>query len=107
VHPATAEDGETILGDLWPEARAVADPGGGLYRGFGLAEGSLAQLAGPRAALAFFRALFRGNRVGKPRGDVRLLPGTLLVRDGSVVRRHDARHAGDHPDFRRFVRPAS
>jgi hypothetical protein len=103
VHPATAEDGEEVLGSLWPEARAIADPDRALHGAFGLVEGTIGQILGPRALLAGVRAVLKGNGVGKPRGSVRALPGAFLVRDGEVVRRHVASHAGDRPDWNRFV----
>ncbi len=75
-----------------------------LHGAFGLAEGSLGQILGPRVFLAGLRALIRGNGVGKPRGNVRSLPGYALVRDGRIVKHHVSRHAADRPDLRAFVR---
>jgi hypothetical protein len=96
----TPEEAARFFADLWPEARVICDPGRELYRGFGLGEGSLGQLIGPSVWGAGLRALLGGHVAGLPGREVRQLSGAVLVEDGRVVWRHEARHAGDLPDFR-------
>jgi hypothetical protein len=93
------EEGERFFTKFWPDAIAIADPDLVFYTAFGLGRGSLSRVIGPRALLAAGRALFRGNFVGKPVGDVKVMPGAFLVRDGAVAWSHDYAHSGERPDF--------
>ena len=78
---------------------AIADPEGQLYRGFGLGKGKLGQLLGPSVWARGMQAFLRGHFVGRPQGDVTLMPGFFLVEDRSICWEHRSRHAGDHPDL--------
>lgn len=98
-HLAGIEEGEEILDDYWPGARAVSDPEKQFYRAFGLHQGSFNQLLGPRVIYAAARSALKGNAPGKAQGDVRTMPGIFLVDDGEVVWQHDFRYSGDHPDM--------
>ena len=99
-HLAGVEEGEKVLDDYWPGARAVSDPEKQFYRAFGLHGGSFNQLLGPRVVLAAARSALKGNAPGKAQGDVRTMPGMFLVRDGQVLWQHDFRYSGDHPDMK-------
>ena len=99
VFQADVEAGRGFFAEHWPEARAVADPDHALYSAFGLRRGTLGQLLGPAVWKAGWRALRRGHGVGRPVGDVRLMPGLFLIARGAVVWSHDFDHAGDQPDW--------
>jgi hypothetical protein len=94
------EEGARFFERFWPEARAVSDPERFFYGAFDIGRGRLGQLLGPRVLAAGLRAAFKGNRVGRPVGDPRVMPGLLLVENDHVTWRHDFEHAGDHPDFK-------
>ena len=103
VHQGSVHEGDRFFDRYWPEARAIADPDLELYAAFGLGRGSLGEVIGPKAILAAGRALLRGNLVGKPVGDVKVMPGAFLLRDGAIVWNHDYAHSGDRPDFESLV----
>lgn len=103
VHQGTVGEGDRFFAKFWPDAIAIADPDLVLYGAFGLGRGTLGQVIGPRAILAAGRALLRGNLVGKPVGDVKVMPGAFLIRDGAVAWSHDYAHSGDRPDFASLV----
>ena len=82
----------------------LADPELRLYSAFGLGRGSFAQVAGPRAILATARAFLKGNLVGKPSGDVMVMPGAFLIAGDRVVWSHDYRYSGENPDWMEALR---
>jgi hypothetical protein len=91
--------GRAFLRRFWPEARAVADPDKGFYGAFGIGRGGLAQLFGPGVWSAARRARKKGISQGPRAGDVWMMPGVFLIRDGHIVWAHEYAHAGDQPDF--------
>ncbi len=105
-HQGSVEEGDAFFHKRWPEVPAIADPGLLLYSAFGLGRGSLGQVAGPRAILATARAFAKGNLVGKPSGDVMVMPGAFLIAEGSVLWNHDYRHSGENPDWMTAARSA-
>lgn len=100
----TPDNGKEFFDQFWPSARAVADLPRHFYDAFGLKQGSVGQMFSPRVWLCGLRAVSKGNLqpLAKPIGDPWLMPGCFLVRDGSILWRHDFLHAGDHPDFTRI-----
>ena len=102
VHPGTAEQGVPFFERLDPEARTVADPQGAIARDFGLRRGGLRELFGPSVWACGLRATRKGHGIGRPTGDVRMMPGMFLVHEGRILWEHRPRHAGDHPDFARL-----
>ena len=90
VHRASVEDADEFFRRRAPEARAIADPDGELFRAFDLERGSLWQLFGPAVWIQGLRARFKGHGVGRPKGDPMQMPGEIL-------HEHRARSAGDHP----------
>lgn len=99
VSQASAEELGAIFADLWPEARAVADPDATLHRQFGIRRAGLAQSLTPGILACGVRAALKGNMQGRTQGDPRLMPGLFALADGRVVWHHDFRHHGDNPDF--------
>lgn len=99
VHQGSVEEGDGFFASRWPEVAAIADPDFELYSAFGLGAGSIGEVIGPRAIVASVRALVRGNFVGKPVGDVKVMPGAFLLAGDEILWRHDYRHSGERPDW--------
>lgn len=97
VHQGEVAEGDAFFGRLWPEAAAISDPGGVLYRAFGVERGNLGQMFGPSSFACALRAAAKGNGVGRKVGDAWTLPAVVLIaEDGVVLWEHHGRHAGDH-----------
>ncbi len=92
VHLGPPEKAEPFFSARWPEARAVSDEKEDLYEAFGLEQGSVGQLLGPRVFLAGVRAARFG--VGMPVGNPLRMSGWFLIDDGAVVWSHVHEHAG-------------
>ncbi|CAN5680950.1 hypothetical protein BH23CHL5_BH23CHL5_07920 [soil metagenome] len=74
----------------------LSDADRSAYRAYGLPEGSIGQLAGPKVVAASLRAVANGAGVGKAVGNRRQLPGTYIVDNAGVIRfAKPAAHAGD------------
>lgn len=92
--------------DFGIEAPLLVDPSRRTYRALGLGRpGLLSLFVSGAAAKALLRALRAGFMQGPVRGDALQLGGALVVaRDGRILFRHAAEHAGDHPDVAGLVR---
>jgi peroxiredoxin len=65
------------------------------YRAYGLARGTLRQIAGPSVWLPALKALARGG-AGKPVGDIRQMPGSFVIdREGIIRHAHYPTHQAD------------
>lgn len=93
------EDTEAFLSTRWPQAQAIADPHQVLRTAFGIRRGGAKEFLAPGVWLAGMRAVFKGNGVGKPAGDVLSMPGMALVADGQLLWEQVFQHAGSKPDF--------
>ena len=100
------EEGEEFFASRWPEAGAVADPELWLYRAFGIDRGKAKEVIGLPAVGAAFRALLKGNGIGKPVGDPWIMPGVFLACDLRLVFRQRIRHSGDRTDVRSLAKMA-
>jgi hypothetical protein len=79
-----------------PSVAVLTDPTRKAYELAGLKRSAAATL-GPRAAMNFLRALRRGFRQGRIKGDPWQQGGSLVVRPGGkVVFRHVSSAPGDH-----------
>ena len=75
----------------------LADTEQTAYRAYGLARGTLGQIAGPSVWLPAIKALARGG-AGKPVGDVRQMPGSFVIdRQGIIRLAHYPTHQADRP----------
>jgi peroxiredoxin len=82
----------------------IHDADRSLYRGFGLKQGSVWQLAGPRVWWRGLNATFIGKHwVGFPAGDPRQMPGMFLLDRCEVVRSFRHSNASDRPLYEAFV----
>lgn len=78
----------------------ISDPKLKLYRAYGLERGRFSQLLSPLVWWRGFKAaILRGHAFGAPRGDIRQMPGTFLVRDGQIIAAHRYATAADRPDY--------
>lgn len=99
VYQGDEQAGEEFFQRYWPEARAVSDPKNRLYEAFGLERAGFRELFNPEVMACSISAASKGNFVGKPVGDARMMPGAFLIENGEVVWQHTYRHIADHPDF--------
>jgi hypothetical protein len=100
---ATVDEARAFFEAHWPQARVVADPSGTFYAAFHVGRGTLRELFGPGIASRAREAQTKGIRQG-PRGqDPWRMPGLFVVEGGAIVGQHQFRHAGDHPDFGRWL----
>lgn len=93
----------TFLQRLWPDARAIADPDAHLYDLFSVGRAELGQLFSPAVWAAGVRAALKGSMQGRPVGDVARMPGFFLFHGARLVKLYEPKHAGDHPNLRRFA----
>jgi hypothetical protein len=77
----------------------VSDPERRLYRALEIPRGTFAQLFGPTVWVRGVMATLRGHAVGRLEGDGFQMPGTVVLRDGKVLARHDHETAADRADF--------
>lgn len=77
----------------------VSDPERRLYRALDLPRGTFRQLFGLTVWWRGFIATLKGHLVGGLKGDGFQMPGTVLIRDGAVIARHDHDTAADRADF--------
>jgi hypothetical protein len=96
---ATPDEGRGFFGEYWPEARAIADAAKQFYTAMGIRRATLGQTYGIRVWTCHFRALTKGNHIGKPIGDPWIMPGAFLVHGRDVLWSHPFRHQGDSPDW--------
>ncbi|MDX1679752.1 MAG: hypothetical protein R3242_03380 [Akkermansiaceae bacterium] len=94
------------LGDE-PAVASVSDPKCELYRAFGLGNGGLLELFGPRNWWLGIRALFQGCGVGRLAGNGLQMPGAFVLHQGEILAAQRARTAGDLPDLPRLFEDVS
>lgn len=99
-------EGRAFLRRYWPGLRAVADPQGDLYAGFGIGRGGLLKMFGPGVWAAKSRAEAKGHGNGERSGDIFRMPGVFLAGGGKILWAHEYRHAGDAPDYEDVCRVA-
>jgi hypothetical protein len=91
---------QRYCGRLAPSVTCLCNQTLEAYRAFGLTEGSLLQLAGPRVLAAGARAVARGMRQGQATGNALMLGGVFVVDQGGAILFADYdEYAGDHPEF--------
>jgi hypothetical protein len=95
----TPEEGKTFFDEYYPEARAIADLPKKFYTALGLRRASLGQMFGIQVWTCSFRAMSKGNFVGKAVGDPWIMPGVFLVHGNEILWSHQFEHQADHPDW--------
>jgi hypothetical protein len=82
----------------------VVDPTHNVYRTFGFGRVRWWQWLTPALWRNYLRAFGRGSRQGKVTGDVRQLPGVVIIgRDRRVQYVHRARTVGDYPPISQLL----
>ena len=83
-----------------PGVDRIADPERALYRALDVRRGGVWQIFGPHVLVRVVRAVASGVRPGKRvGGDAMQLPGTVLIQDGKIVRRHVHRSQADRANY--------
>lgn len=76
----------------------IADPQKRLFKAFELKQAGPKTLLSGGMIMKGVSAMFRGHRMGIPKGDVRQLPGVFIIdTDGRVQFSHFAKGPADHP----------
>ncbi len=99
VYQGSREQGRYFFGRHWPGVSAIADEPKFFYRGFGLKQGGLRELAGRGVWTAGLRAMGKGNRMGMPIGDPLTMPGYFVVKGSEIIWSFHPELASDHPEF--------
>ncbi len=82
----------------------ICDPDQHLYRDFSIERMSPLGFFSPTMALRGIAAMAQGYTMGLPEGDVRQLPGVLIIEsDGRIVYRYDGHDPADHPSAATIV----
>jgi hypothetical protein len=77
----------------------ISDPHCELYRAFGLGQGTLLELFGPRVLWFGALSLLKGCGVGHLAGDGLQMPGAFLFHQGEIVSAQRASSASQLPDL--------
>jgi hypothetical protein len=77
----------------------IADPHCQLYRAFGLGNGGLLELFGPRVWWLGFVSVFKGCGVGYLAGNALQMPGAFLYHRGEITAAQRAKSASELPDL--------
>lgn len=98
VHMGDLEEGKAMLQRSGLESLVhISDPACTLYRRYGLARGTFFQLFGPAVWWPGFQAaILKAHGLGKLSGDGFQLGGSVLLKQGKVVRRFPAANATTH-----------
>ena len=76
----------------------IADPEKRLFEAFRLKQASVGSLLSPKMIVKGVRSMARGHTLGRPRGDVRQLPGVFIIDAAGRIRfSHHAATPDDHP----------
>ena len=76
----------------------ICDPDQHLYRDFSIERMSPLGFFSPTMALRGIAAMAQGHTMGLPEGDIRQLPGVLIIEsDGRIIYRYDGNDPADHP----------
>lgn len=95
---------EQFAGYKLDDVSRIADPECELYTAFGLGKGGAAALFGPKVWLRGLQTcVISGHGMGKPRGDVRQMPGVFLVQDGQILKAFRAKNIGERVDLVDFA----
>ena len=98
------EHAANICGRLAPSVTCIVDSEKSAYVQYGLRQGTILQLFGPRVLAAGARAASGGHSQGQRTGDPMMMPGTFIVDGQGIIRYiHYSQHAGDHPPIEELL----
>ena len=86
---------------------SISDPKCQLYRAFGLGNGGLLELFGPRVWWLGMKAIIQGCGIGRLAGNGLHMPGAFVFHQGEIVASQRARTAADLPDLARLFEDLS
>jgi hypothetical protein len=98
-HMGSPAQGADFFKMRWPGAASVSDPDRAFYQAFDIERARLSRLLGPRSWIPSIRALLKGNGMGRPVGDVQVMPGVFLVHGDLILWSHTFSGPGDHPEW--------
>ena len=76
----------------------ICDPDQHIYRDFAIERMSPLGFLSPTMALRGIAAMAQGHTMGLPEGDVRQLPGVVIIdREGKIQYRYESSGPADHP----------
>ena len=101
VHMLQKGQEKSYLGDD-SKVSSIADPKCRLYRAFGLGNGGLLELFGPKVWWLGMKAIFKGCGVGRLAGNGLQMPGAFLFHRGEIIAAQRAETAADLPDLPRL-----
>ena len=82
----------------------ICDPDQHLYREFAIARMSPLGFISPTMALRGIAAMAQGHTMGLPEGDVRQLPGVVIIdAEGIIQYRYESSGPADHPSPQTLV----
>lgn len=84
------------------EVPCIADPDCELYRAFGLGNGGLLELFGPRVWWLGMISIFKGCGVGHIAGNGLQMPGAFVFHEGKIIAAQRASTAADLPNLPRL-----
>ncbi len=101
VHQGDSTHGDTLTKAFGVEDWGrISDPGRKLYRSFGLEDGSLSAVVGPKALLRGAKLLVQsGIAPKKPVGSIRQMPGVFVLKAGRTTAEFRHRSISDTPDY--------
>jgi len=93
-HPS---DSEEFFRREWPQARALSDRDGHVFKSFGFQRGKFTQLFGAKALWCGMQATLQGKRVSGASSDVWQMPGYAVLDRQREVWNYKSSHIGDNP----------
>ncbi|MEZ6044889.1 MAG: AhpC/TSA family protein [Planctomycetaceae bacterium] len=98
---------DTLKSYKLPDAIAVSDPEKQLYAHFQFSSGGMSELMSPKVMWLGMKAcIFEGHGVGKKEGDIRQMPGVIVLKNEQVLNRFEHKTAADRPDYLQLVEEA-
>lgn len=103
VHQSSVAKGENFFNEFFPGAPHISDPKLKLYKFFGIKSLGGFQLLNPKMIMKGIQLTLEGYRnkiFGN--GNIMLLSGTFLFKDGQLIWKKVAEYAGDEPQWERL-----
>jgi peroxiredoxin len=98
------EHAANICSRIAPSVTCIVDSEKSAYVQYGLRQGTILQLFGPRVLAAGARAASAGHFQSQKTGDPMMMPGTFIVDSQGIIRyAHYSEHAGDHPPIQELL----
>ena len=98
---------ETLKQYKLTDAIAMSDPEKLLYQHFQFSSGGMPELMSPKVMWLGMKAcIFEGHGVGKREGDIRQMPGVIVMKNGEVLNRYEHKTAADRPNYLKLVQEA-